>query len=217
MGTERHEGPPGKKLPRSRLSEPSRTASGLTGKEHCGGGSSESGPSKVKATQFLRNLENLSVPRTDPNGSQLWVWNAAKNAENVARYYSVLVLLMAGKETAPVSSQDLSAQGTRSASVRREARVGGNLRWGPRKPDSAELGKVGAALGPGAQRRAVQRVVGFSTANSGRLRLSPSLAARVPPPCPCPLLGPRRLKVGCDRPSLAPHAAPARPPAYMRC
>lgn len=81
-----------------------------------------------------------------------------------------------------------------------------------------ELGAVGAALGLGAH--SVLWRAGFSTANSGRLSLSPpSLTASrpssfslPPPPAPC------CLEMGSDRPSPRPYPSQRLPrlPACMR-
>lgn len=112
---------------------------------------------------------------------------------------------MAGKKTVYISSRNLSAQRTRGSGCKRKSLCLGK----------AVLLSQGASSRAGRSQRALERV-GFSTANSGRLCLSPPPSRPLDPP-PSPYHPPRPapccLEMGSDRPSPLPiplSAAPAR-------
>lgn len=95
--------------------------------------------------------------------------------------------------------------------MRGEARVCGNWQCCPRKPARHRAGCGGGRARSGRARSASERV-GFSTANSGSLRLSPSRADPVPfsfSPPPSTL---SCLEMGSDRPSPASPSLLSLPP-----
>lgn len=100
---------------------------------------------------LLRNfLENLFVPRADPEGNQLGSRLQLKNAGNVVRNCLTRIPPMAGKKTVYISSRNLSAQRTRGSGCKRKSLCLGKAVLLSRGANCTELGAVRAAPGLGA-------------------------------------------------------------------